>query len=142
VVIYKQKSGAGRRLFNIDNKKYACYTLGRYLLCGGVVGASDALQVNRHGGISIPSGLNEMTRLTDRRNPIRGFFNALPLNTIENYRGMNLKYYCQTIEEVVGAANSSMSGITNAEAEKRLAQNGRNKTAARYASDSLEACLN
>ncbi|NLA87996.1 MAG: HAD-IC family P-type ATPase, partial [Clostridiales bacterium] len=40
---------------------------------------------------------------------------------------MTLKHYCQTIEEVIGSTNSSMSGLSSAEAEKRLEANGRNK---------------
>ncbi len=38
-----------------------------------------------------------------------------------------MKHYCQTIEDVISATNSSMSGLSAAEAEKRLKANGRNK---------------
>ncbi|NMA24631.1 MAG: cation-translocating P-type ATPase [Clostridiales bacterium] len=40
---------------------------------------------------------------------------------------MALKYYCQTIDDVIASTDSSMSGLSAAEAEKRLAANGKNK---------------
>lgn len=38
-----------------------------------------------------------------------------------------MKHYCESIEDVIGATGSSMSGLTSGEAEKRLQQNGKNK---------------
>lgn len=40
-----------------------------------------------------------------------------------------MKYYCQTIDDVIASTDSSMSGLSAAEAEKRLAANGKNKLA-------------
>ena len=38
-----------------------------------------------------------------------------------------MKFYCETIETVLKSTNSSAEGLTTAEAEKRLAENGKNK---------------
>ena len=38
-----------------------------------------------------------------------------------------MKFYCETIENVLKSTNSSAEGLTTAEAEKRLAENGKNK---------------
>jgi len=40
---------------------------------------------------------------------------------------MTLKHYCATIEDVIVSTNSTASGLTGAEAEKRLLANGKNK---------------
>ncbi len=44
-------------------------------------------------------------------------------------RRMAVKYYCETIEDVIAATNSTMSGLTSGEADKRLQENGRNRLA-------------
>jgi len=38
-----------------------------------------------------------------------------------------LKFYCEKIDDVLSATGSSLSGLSAAEAERRLAQNGKNK---------------
>ena len=38
-----------------------------------------------------------------------------------------MKFYCETIEKVLKSTQSSAEGLTTAEAEKRLAENGKNK---------------
>ena len=38
-----------------------------------------------------------------------------------------MKFYCKSIEEVLDSTKSSPNGLTTAEAEKRLAENGKNK---------------
>ncbi len=40
---------------------------------------------------------------------------------------MNLKYYCESFEDVISDIKSTASGLSGIEAEKRLAENGRNK---------------
>jgi Ca2+-transporting ATPase len=42
---------------------------------------------------------------------------------------MNLKHYCDSIEDVLAVTKSDMSGLSSAEAEKRLTENGKNKLA-------------
>jgi Ca2+-transporting ATPase len=42
---------------------------------------------------------------------------------------MRVKYYCEKIDDVLSATNSTMSGLTAAEAGRRLAENGKNKLA-------------
>ena len=38
-----------------------------------------------------------------------------------------MKFYCETIENVLKSTQSSAEGLTTAEAERRLAENGKNK---------------
>ena len=38
-----------------------------------------------------------------------------------------MKFYCEDIETVLKSTNSSAEGLTSAEAEKRLSENGKNK---------------
>ncbi len=40
-----------------------------------------------------------------------------------------MKFYCEKIEKVLSETKSSVKGLTSAEAEKRLAENGKNKLA-------------
>ena len=40
-----------------------------------------------------------------------------------------MKFYCEEIEKVLNETKSSTNGLTSAEAEKRLAENGKNKLA-------------
>jgi len=50
-------------------------------------------------------------------------------NYIHAERRIPLKFYCEEIEEVLTGTKSSKDGLTTAEAEKRLAENGKNKLA-------------
>ena len=38
-----------------------------------------------------------------------------------------MKFYCESAESVLSEMNSEANGLSSAEAEKRLAQNGKNK---------------
>ena len=38
-----------------------------------------------------------------------------------------MKFYCENIDTVLESTKSSAEGLTTAEAEKRLAENGKNK---------------
>ena len=40
-----------------------------------------------------------------------------------------MKFYCENIDTVLESTKSSAEGLTTAEAEKRLAENGKNKLA-------------
>ena len=40
-----------------------------------------------------------------------------------------MKYYCEEKEDVLSSVNSRDGGLTSEEAEKRLAENGKNKLA-------------
>jgi len=57
------------------------------------------------------------------------FFMGPRKNYIHAERRIPLKFYCEEIEEVLTGTKSSKDGLTTAEAEKRLAENGKNKLA-------------